>query len=362
MTTGLTLTGGGARGAYQAGALVELLPALDAAGRRPSILSGASVGALNATALAAAAHLPVDEQVAALTSVWAQVRERDVLEPFVRRAPQVLLRYASELSPFPGPRLRGLVGTAPLRATIARWVDWDQVEANVGDDGPLDTLLVMATAVATGRATAFVAGAVPDEGERRVRYVPTRLGADHLVASASIPLLFEATHVEDPPEAAGWYSDGSTRLSRPVSPVIDAGADDVVVVSTTGLGEVPDHTGAREAEPDLADVGVNVLEALVRDVLIDDLDRCHRQHDVDCLVVAPEDPLALGDLARQVMDDRHRHPTGALRSDLPLIDWALGSESPRQGELLSYLLFDPDFVAGAMELGAADARRALEGL
>ncbi len=357
MTTGLTLTGGGARGAYQAGALVELLPVLDAQGRRPTILSGASVGALNATALAATAHLPVDEQVGALTAVWEQVHERDVLQPFVRQVPALLLRYATELSPFPGPRLRGMIDTGPLRATVARWVDWDQLEANVGEDAPVATLMVMATRVATGRATAFVAGRVPEGDDARLRYVPTRLAADHLVASASIPLLFEATHVEGPDGAAGWYCDGSTRLSRPVTPTRDAGADDLVVVSTTGMGLAPEDGVGPEDEPDLADVAVNVLEALVRDALVDDLERCGGAE--ACLVVAPEDPLALGDLAREVMNSRHRRPTGALRSDLPLIDWALGSESPRQGELLSYLLFDPDFVAGAMELGAADARAAL---
>lgn len=357
MTTGLTLTGGGARGAYQAGALVELLPALAAEGRRPTVVSGASVGALNATAVAATAHLPVDEQVGALVAVWDQVRERDVLEPFVRRVPALVRRYLSELTPLPGPRLRGLIDTAPLRATVARLVDWEQVEANVGADGPLSTLMIHATEVARGRATAFVAGDVPAEGERRVRYVPTRLGADHLVASASIPLLFEATRVDAPDEAAGWYCDGSTRLSRPVSPLRDAGADDLVVVSTTALGLAPEEAIPSDEEPDLADVAVNVLEALVRDVLVDDLERCGGEE--ACLVVAPEDPGALGDLARDVMDAHHRRPTGPLRSDLPLIDWALGSESPRQGELLSFLLFDPAFIAGAMEMGAADARRAL---
>ena len=269
-----------ARGAYQAGALVELLPALAAEGRRPTILTGASVGALNATAVAATAHLPVDEQVGALVALWEQVRERDVLRPFALRVPQVLLRYATELSPFPGPRLRGMIDMGPLRRTVERVVDWDQLEANVGADGPVATLMVMATQVVSGQATAFVVGGCPPASGDRVRYVPTRLGADHLVASASIPLLFEATRIDEPEEAAGWYCDGSTRLSRPVTPCCDAGADDLVVVSTTSLDIAEAHPEAPEQEPDLADVAVNVLEALVRDVLVDDLDRCRRLHDV----------------------------------------------------------------------------------
>jgi NTE family protein len=358
MTTALALTGGGARGAYQAGALTELLPALDAQGRRPTIVTGASVGALNAAAVAATAHLPVDEQVGALVAAWEQVRQRDVLPPLVSQVPKLLLAYLHELTPLPGPRLRGLVGTDRLRAAVGRWVDWDQLDANVGEGGPLATLMVMATEVVVGEATAFVAGTVPDGDDSRVRYVPTTLRAEHLVASASIPLLFEATHVEHPPDAAGWYCDGSTRLARPVSPGRDAGADDLVVVSTTSLQPASERRQrGDDLEPDLADVALNVLDALVRDVLVDDLERCSRE--AACLVVAPQDADEIGDLAGHVVETRYRGPGGLLRSDVPLIDWVLGSESPRQNDLLSYLLFDPAFISGALALGARDARRAL---
>ena len=358
MTTGLVLTGGGARGAYQAGALAELLPALDAEGRRPTVLCGASVGGLNAAALAATAHLPVTEQVDALVGAWRDLRQRDVLRPFASQVPRLLLRYAAELSPLRGPRLRGLLDTAPLRRTLERWVDWDQLDANTAAGGPVETLLVMATEVATGAPTSFVAGRLPTGDDARVEYVATRLGADHLVASASIPLLFEATKVTSPADAAGWYCDGSTRLARPLAPVLDAGADDVVLVSATSLARAERRPGLGvDQEPDLADVAVNVLDALVRDVLVDDLDRCRRR--ASCLVVAPESPETIGALAREVVEDRYRGPAGLLRSDLPLVDWALGGESPRQAELLSYLLFDPVFIAAAMDQGAGDARRAL---
>src|SRR5674536_401032 len=54
---GLVLAGGGARGAYEVGALSVLLPALEAAGQRPSVLVGTSVGAINIAYFAANAHL-----------------------------------------------------------------------------------------------------------------------------------------------------------------------------------------------------------------------------------------------------------------------------------------------------------------
>ena len=55
---GLVLSGGGARGAYEAGVMSVLGPALDQRGERPSIYIGTSVGAVNAAYQAAAAHLP----------------------------------------------------------------------------------------------------------------------------------------------------------------------------------------------------------------------------------------------------------------------------------------------------------------
>jgi len=58
---GLVLSGGGARGAYEAGVMSVLAPALAARGERASIYIGTSVGAVNAAYMAASEHLPADE-------------------------------------------------------------------------------------------------------------------------------------------------------------------------------------------------------------------------------------------------------------------------------------------------------------
>src|SRR5665213_4281494 len=65
----LVLAGGGARGAYEAGALSVLLPLLEKRGERPRILIGTSVGALNVSFLAANAHLPTDELIASTFAI-----------------------------------------------------------------------------------------------------------------------------------------------------------------------------------------------------------------------------------------------------------------------------------------------------
>ena len=102
---------------------------------------------------------------------------------------------------------------------------------------------------------------------------------------------------------------------------------------------------------------MNVLDSLVQDALLDDVERCADRASIE--LVAPEAPAVLGDIAREVVRNQHRGVLRTLASDIPFIDWALGGESPRQAELLSYLLFDPAFIRPAMARGADDARAAL---
>jgi len=88
------LPGGGARGAYEIGALSILLPALEARGERVEIWCGTSVGAINAAALSSLAHLPAERQVEAALTLWTiqRSRARPMIAPLaggrgVRKAP-----------------------------------------------------------------------------------------------------------------------------------------------------------------------------------------------------------------------------------------------------------------------------------
>ena len=76
------LPGGGARGAYEVGALSALLPALAERGERPDVIVGTSVGAINAALLASLAHLPARVRLTTLTKEFFMPRflERDEAE------------------------------------------------------------------------------------------------------------------------------------------------------------------------------------------------------------------------------------------------------------------------------------------
>ena len=152
---GLVLAGGGARGAYEAGALSVLLPVLEQRGQRPRVVVGTSVGALNAGFLAATAHLPVDEVVARGHTVWRDARYNEVLAPLVSGGTiERGLRYVGEFLGVRGVELPALLDPAPLTATLRRLVSFEDMRANVRG-GRLDAVAVAASSAATNRTVVF---------------------------------------------------------------------------------------------------------------------------------------------------------------------------------------------------------------
>jgi NTE family protein len=203
---GLVLAGGGARGAYEAGALSVLLPALECQGERPSILIGTSVGAINAAFLASAHDSRAEESGAGLVARWREVRKGRVVRPILtRQVPLTAFRYAGEILSLPGVRLRSLLDPAPLEGSLERWIDWGALRRNV-DERRLDAITVVATAARSGRSVGFCDGCFERQLHRShvIDYVRGELTAEHVRASASIPILFPPVRVERPGEARGW--------------------------------------------------------------------------------------------------------------------------------------------------------------
>jgi NTE family protein len=384
----LVLDAGGARSAYQVGALEVLLPALAERGTRPHVLIGTSAGALLSGVLAATAHLEAGDQVARLKDVLGQTTKRHVMRPLWRQVPEVVARYTSETLGLSSFRLRGLFGTEPLARTLSQSIDWEALHRNV-EEGVIETAAVTATSVRTGNVVMFTESTSPlprPAPDHHRRFVATRLNVSHLMASAAIPALFPSVRVDEPAEAAGWYVDGATRRRVPLAPALELEADRVVVVGTGGLHPPgPDRDRDGEAV-DLGDGLATLLGAVMDDPLRADLRLLgevnalaedadlgpvlnhHREargrtayRAVPYVAVAPEDGEELARAAMHVFRANH----GSLRStlgdpDMQVMHRLLGSDSPLQGELLSYLLFDPDFFDAAVELGRRDARRWVE--
>jgi NTE family protein len=384
---GLVLAGGGARGAYELGALSVLLPLLEQRGERPCIFVGTSVGAINAASIAATRHLPAAEAVSRELARWREVDRGAVIRPILSRLPLTALRFAGGLLGVPGVRLASVLDPAPLERNLERWIDWDQLHRNVAD-GIVRSLAVVATAASSGRAVGFVEGKLADtaHGSHVIDYVPATIEQIHVRASAAIPILFPPVEVTRPAEARGWYVDGATRLNTPIKPAIDLGAQRLVVVGTGSLLPPPKHPGRHDApEPDFGTSALHLLQGALADPLVEDMRKLGEINSfytgaqatpgaarergangrpnyrrIPYIFVAPRRADAIAKLASKIFHERYGGLKALRSPDLAGLSRLLGGESPTHGELLSYLLFDPEFIQAMIKMGRADARAWLQ--
>ena len=387
MSVAVVLPGGGARGAYEVGALSNLLPALQARGERVSIWCGTSVGAINAAVLASFAHLPADEQAQHALALWRGLRKQDVIAPIVGSGgARMLLRLLGHSLGLPGVGLASLLDPSPLAGSLDRWIDWASLEGNIAT-GHVDAVCVVATLLSTGKPVGFVATQreVPSVKDNEVRYVKTRLGGEHVRASAAIPVLFPTVEVTAPRAASGHYTDGGTRLNSPIKPAVDLGADKVIVIGFEPVGRAAEHPADARRPPSIGDVAANVLDGLLVDQVAQDLRRLAainsffvENHStgpigsprtyriarglapyrpISYALVTPKQRGEIGRLAETTFEQRYGGLRGVRGVDFAVMARALGAGRRSRGELLSFMLFDGQFTAALTEMGKRDARR-----
>jgi len=394
------LSGGGARGAYEAGVLRYLLEELPVRLGHPprfDIVAGASVGAIHACFLAANANRP-HKSGDRLARIWrrlsigslARLRTAELVRTPLRLVGWLTPRALRRERPLPD-RLSGLLATGPLEALVRRSIDWRQIGANLAA-GQLEAVSVAATEIATGRVVAFLQARDPAAGWGHDPSLVSRkveLRAEHALASAAIPVLFPAVRVDDT-----YFADGGIRLNTPLAPALRLGAERVLVIPLRrGAGddsEVTLETSRIASYANPLFLYGKVLNALLLDHIETDLGRMHvingilergerafgpeflerlnaaaryeRDHPfrkVWDVVVRPSRDL--GVLAGELVAD----PANAARVPawVRLVRRALGlAGEPFEADLLSYLLFDRVYTEPLVALGCEDARRQEEEL
>lgn len=385
---GLVLSGGGARGAYEIGALSILLPELERRGQRPNVIVGTSVGAINAAFLAASAHMPATEAVAAAREHWLGISWEKVVAHLIGTGSVLTAaRYAGAVAGIPGVALESLLDPAPLGRTLDGWLDWDAAHRNVASE-TLEALALVTTSAMTAGSVVFweSRGEGPVESSAEIEYVGTTLGTEHVRASAAIPVAFPAVEIKEPRACAGYYFDGGTRLNTPLKPALDFGVDRIVVLATHAIDPRHDsnwHVPGRV--PDVGDATVQLVFGALVDSLISDVrmlgkinllvaggvgeqaERYRRElgrgpyREIPYMFVAPPSRDRLGDIAAEVFAADFDRLGGFLRHpNIAVLARLLGGITEPHGELLSYLFFAPEFVRAAIEQGEADARAWLD--
>ena len=294
--TGLILSGGGARAAYQVGvlsAIADLLP--DPASNPFPVIVGTSAGAINAVGLACGA-LHFSEAVRRLTAVWQGFHCHQVY----RTDWPGVLRQAGR---FVGHSLFGLGGDAPvalldnspLRELLARELDFTGIHAAVARR-KLRAVAVSAFGYDSGQSVSFYQGRAtidPWFRHRRVG-VPTRLNLEHLMASTAIPLIFPPVKVN-----REYFGDGAVPQLAPISPVLHLGATRVLVVGVSGTpqGGEPQPEVVRSKStrsPSLAQISGHMLNSTFIDSLEGDIELLERLNHMSRLVPSGLHPRELG--------------------------------------------------------------------
>jgi NTE family protein len=399
-TVAVVLSGAAARGAFQAGALAEIIPALERDGLMPTIWLGTSAGSINAVLWGAAAHLGAEAAAEDVVQVWRRMNDHNVFRPLLSFAQlRAGLRYIDGALLGQGPGTTSLLDTEPLHRTAVRALHTGQLAANIVN-GTLSAIGVVATRMprasdddvngaASGRSVLFLDEHEPcdylGDRDRALDVMRGRIVVDHVMASSAIPVAFPPVEITTPDFASGWYMDGGVRLNTPLHPAVGLGASKILVVSATatayGSSPSPDSTSPT---PDLADAAAQVLHAVLADRTIEDLALLRRTNrlvaaaedagrpdlmtgrdgvpyrGIDVMVVSPP-PGELGRIAADVFQRR----TSGLGRISELDNWLIGKVIRGTGddvgrrELLSYLFFDEDYFAAGIELGRRAAAAAL---
>jgi NTE family protein len=374
----IVLSGGGARGAYEAGALSVLLPVLEERGERPRILVGTSAGAVNVSFLGSHAELGVGELISEAVASWTSMSWVQVARPLVSIASlQRLGGYAGEVLGLPGLQVESLLDPAPLRQTLREQIDFDQLASNI-EAGRVECAAVVATSALTGRSVVFHAGrpSPPPDNRRGIDYVATTLIEEHVLASAAIPAVFPAVHVERPHAARGWYFDGGTHLNTPLKPALKLGAERVVVIAISPLGPGPASL-AGERRPDALVAAGQILIGILDNQLTADvhtlamvnalIGRRPRsastgKRRVPYIVIAPAEPDPIATRALAVVREHYSSAVQTARSPnvALLARLTAAGDDAAHAALLSFLLFAPEFAQALIKLGRQDATRWLE--
>src|SRR3954447_16876153 len=238
-TTGLVLTGGGARAAYQVGvlqAVAQIRRDSGAAGGNPfPVIAGTSAGAINAAALASRADM-FDHAVAGLVEVWQNFRAEQVYRSdsfgVIRTGARwlTMMSIGWAIARWRRARPRSLLDNKPLELLLNHLVDTSRLR-QVMASGHLKALAVTASSYGSGLHVTFydsVNDIVPWTRSQRLA-VRSQITVPHLLASSAIPFVFPAVAL-DVAGHAEYCGDGSMRQAAPISPAVHLGADRILVV------------------------------------------------------------------------------------------------------------------------------------
>ncbi len=371
---GLVMTGGGARGAYQAGVLKRIgeLKRARTHGNPFPIIGGASAGAINGAALATGCgDFPLATQLVA--EAWATLEPSDIYHCDLLSQARNSLTWMLDLSfgaILGGGNARSLLDATPLRHFLNKHLDCDLIQENI-KRGHLYALAISATNYNSGKSYLFIQGKKGHPMWKRIRVVTvaTKITVDHVYASSAIPMVFQPVRLKTP-RGSAFFGDGCLRLQQPLSPVIRLGAEKVFAIGVRCGNKEIQEEATDERNPSLAQVLGVLLNVMFLDHLATDIE--HLEHlnqllndghinqlgiegherirPIRTFLISPS--VNLSDLAEQ-----HQRDLPAL---IHYFVSSLGRDAASSADLMSYLLFTGGYTRDLIEIGYLDASERID--
>ena len=365
--TGLILSGGGARAAYQVGVLKAIHKILPKGHYNPfDIISGTSAGAINGVALASYAE-NYRIGIKHLERIWMHFTPEQIYRTDFLGISHGLMKIMRSL--IIGRRFKNdpvsLLNNQPLRDLLDEVIKFDQIQ-NAIDNGALHALAVNCSGLDSGESVAFFQGHYSITNWDRHRRIGkrTRVTLDHLMASSAIPMIFPSVKLH-----GEYYADGAVRQLAPISPALHLGAEKVMVIGVSGIAHKrKEHIRENPSYPSPAKIMGHMLNAAFLDSMEADVERLSRINRT--VEKIPEEIRKAQGMELKTIDLLEINPSrsidqiaGEHAHEIPrALKMALGG-SGNAGQngsgILSYLLFSKGFCKALIDLGYSDgmARR-----
>lgn len=364
-TLGLVLSGGGARGAYQAGVLAAISHICSRNNLNDpfQVYSGVSAGAINVALLAGNPSSFV-ESSKNLVNLWSKIDSDNVFYADLMALSRGGLQWMTEFSLGGGKKesgLRSLLSTHPLHNYILGQCQFNEIQKKI-KSGQLRAISVSALDYDSVSTVSFFQG-VPElkTWERGMhRSEKVALSVEHIMASSAIPMLFPPVKVQD-----RYYGDGCIRNQSPCSPAIYLGANKLLAIGVRRRQDTfySYHHSSGTGAPTVARVANVLMNAVMMDGLESDIHRIQQINDglralnnedrrrsgwqeLETLWISPS--VDFSELAKKKGNELPRIIRYLLRGPGSLDESA---------ELLSYLMFTPTYCRQLIDIGFSDGMK-----